>query len=127
MDQFDTADFVRRVLVEDLGQGGDVTSAATIAADARCTATVNSREPTVVAGIELAIAFFRVLDPEVVIEQCVADGDSVGAGTTLLVAEGNARAMLAAERSALNTLQHLSGIATQTRAYVDAIEGTGAV
>ncbi|MDQ3077694.1 MAG: carboxylating nicotinate-nucleotide diphosphorylase [Pseudomonadota bacterium] len=127
MDQFDTADFVRRVLAEDLGAGGDVTSAATIAADARFTATINGREPIVVVGIDLAIAFFRALDPAVGIECFVQDGDQAEAGIMLLRIEGNARAMLAAERSALNTLQHLSGIATQTRAYVEAIEGSGAV
>lgn len=124
---FDLEDFVRRVLAEDMGSGGDVTSRATIAADARFTATMNCREPIVVAGLDLAIAFFHTLDPEVRITAHTADGDRIEAGTMLLSLEGNARAMLAAERSALNTLQHLSGIATLTRTYVDAIAGTGAV
>jgi len=127
IDGFDLANFVRRVLGEDLGAGGDVTSAATIDADARFVATMNCREPIVVAGIELAIAFFEARDPGVAIERRAADGDAVAAGTVLLVIEGNARFMLAAERSALNTLQHLSGIATLTRRYVEAIAGTGAV
>lgn len=126
-DNFDLDDFVKRVLAEDLGKGGDVTSAATIAADARFTAEMNARQPITVAGIDVAVAFFRALDADVEIEASVADGNQVGAGAVLLHLSGNARAMLSAERSALNTLQHLSGIATLTRQYVDAIEGTGAV
>lgn len=125
--QFDLRDFVQRVLAEDLGTGGDVTSKATIGAEQRFVAEMNCREPIVVAGIHLAIAFFGALDREVRIEQRVQDGDKVEAGTVLLKLEGNARSMLAAERSALNTLQHLSGIATLTRRYVDTIDGTGAV
>jgi nicotinate-nucleotide pyrophosphorylase (carboxylating) len=121
------ADYVTRVLAEDLGSGGDVTSKATIDANARFVATMNCREPIVVAGIDLAVAFFHELDGEVSIERCVVDGQAVAAGTVLLRIEGNARAMLAAERSALNTLQHLSGIATLTRQYVDAIVRTGAI
>ena len=124
--QFDVNDFVRRVLAEDLGSGGDITSAATIDADARFTAEMNCRQPITIAGLDIAIAFFRALDQSVRIEKPTKDGESVAAGTVLLRLEGNARAMLAAERSALNTLQHLSGIATLTRQYVDLIEGTGA-
>ena len=124
--QFDLGEFVRRVLAEDLGSGGDVTSKATIDPFARFTAEMNCREPIVVAGLDIAIAFFRALDREVRIEPLVKDGDKVEAGTVLLRLDGNARAMLAAERSALNTLQHLSGIATMTRRYVETIEGTGA-
>ena len=125
--QFDLNEFVRRVLAEDMGSGGDVTSSATIAADARFTATMNCREPITVAGLDIAIAFFKSLDREVRITKQVEDGDQVEAGTVLLSLQGNARAMLAAERSALNTLQHLSGVATLTRTYVDAIAGTGAI
>lgn len=124
---FDLDEFVARVFVEDLGTGGDVTSEATIDADARFTAEMNCREPIAVAGIDIAIAFFRELDPVVELEKLVNDGDRVVAGTVLLRLKGNARAMLAAERSALNTLQHLSGIATLTRRYVDEIAGTGAI
>jgi nicotinate-nucleotide pyrophosphorylase (carboxylating) len=123
---FDLAEFVRRVLAEDLGSGGDVTSKATIDPFARFTAEMNCREPIVVAGLDIAIAFFRALDREVRVERLVRDGEGVKSGTVLLRLDGNARAMLAAERSALNTLQHLSGIATMTRRYVDAIAGTGA-
>lgn len=125
-DQFDVQDFVRRVLAEDMGSGGDITSAATIASDARFTAELNCRQPIVVAGLEIAAAFFRALDRDVRIDILVNDGDAVDAGAVLMRLEGNARAMLAAERSALNTLQHLSGIATMTRTYVEKIVGTGA-
>jgi nicotinate-nucleotide pyrophosphorylase (carboxylating) len=124
---FQLDEFVKSVLAEDLGSGGDVTSKATIAKDARFTAEMNCRQAIVVAGLDIAIAFFRALDPGVEIEQLVKDGDRVEHGTVLLRLAGNARAMLAAERSALNTLQHLSGIATLTREYVDAIDGTGAI
>ena len=123
---FDVADFVERVLAEDLGSGGDVTSMATIAADERFAAVMASRQDIVVAGLDLAAAFFRTLDASVDIELLCKDGDAVAAGGELMRLGGNARAMLAAERSALNTLQHLSGIATLTRRYVDAIAGTGA-
>lgn len=124
---FDLDEFVQRTLAEDLGTGGDITSAATIAADARFTAEMNARQPIVVAGIEIAAAFFLALDGAVEIEQVAKDGDRVGHGATLMRLSGNARGMLTAERSALNTLQHLSGVATLTRQYVDAIAGTGAV
>jgi nicotinate-nucleotide pyrophosphorylase (carboxylating) len=125
-EDFDLDDFVRRVLAEDLGSGGDVTSKATIAEDARFSAAMNARQEIVVAGLEIAAAFFRALDSGVQIELLAKDGGRVEHGTTLMRLSGDARAMLAAERSALNTLQHLSGIATLTRRYVDAIEGTGA-
>lgn len=125
--QFDLTEFVRRVLAEDMGSGGDVTSKATISADARFTAEINCREPISVAGLDVAAAFFRTLDREVRIERLVKDGDRVDPGTLLMRLDGNARAMLAAERSALNTLQHLCGIATLTRRYVAAIAGTGAI
>jgi nicotinate-nucleotide pyrophosphorylase (carboxylating) len=124
---FDLAGFVQRTLAEDMGSGGDVTSAATIDAGARFRAEMNCREPIVVAGSEIAAAFFRELDGEVLVEPLVQDGDQVEAGAVLMRLEGGARAMLTAERSALNTVQHLSGIATLTRRYVDAVAGTGAV
>ena len=124
---FDIDEFVQRVLAEDLGTGGDVTSNATIAPDARFTAEMNCREPIVAAGLEIAAAFFRALDSKVDIALPVADGDALQPGSLLMRLSGNARAMLTAERPALNTLQHLSGIATLTRRYVDAIAGTGAI
>ena len=124
---FDLDEFVQRTLAEDLGTRGDVTSAATIPADARFTAEMNCREPIIVAGIAIAEAFFQALDPAVEIERLVEDGERIGAGTVMMRIAGNARSMLTAERSALNTLQHLSGIATLTGRYVDAIAGTGAI
>src|SRR5438445_5934114 len=116
---FDLDGFVRRVLAEDLGRGGDVTSNATIDAGARFTAGMNARQPIVVAGLEIAEAFFRTLDADVSIDRLAEDGDFVAAGTALMRLDGHARPMLAAERSALNTLQHLSGIATLARHYAD--------
>ena len=126
-DSFDIGAFVAATLAEDLGTIGDITSAAVIPADARFTGVMDSRDPIVVAGLALAEAFFRTLDPDVRIERLVQDGDSVAADTDLLWLEGAGRALLTAERSALNTVQHLSGIATMTRRYVDAIAGTGAI
>lgn len=123
---FDIDHFVRSVLAEDLGTDGDVTSKATIPADARLTAQLAAREPAVIAGLDIAEAFFRSLDGDVLVEQLASDGGRVEKGAVLMRVAGNARAMLTAERSALNTLQHLSGIATLTRRYVDAIAGTGA-
>lgn len=126
-DSFDLDDFVTRTLAEDLGAAGDVTSNATIPADHRFTAEMNARQAIVVAGLEIAAGFFRRLDPGVGIELLASDGDSVEHRATLMRLDGNARAMLTAERPALNTLQHLSGIATMTRQYVDAIAGTDAI
>ena len=125
-EDFDIAEFVARVFAEDLGSGGDVTSAATIAEDERFAAVMTSRQDIVVAGLDLAAAFFRELDPSVEIARLCRDGDAVAAGSELMHLSGNARAMLAAERPALNTMQHLSGIATLTRRFVEAIDGTGA-
>src|SRR5689334_13365489 len=126
-EDFDLDEFVSRVFAEDLGKGGDVTSNATIPADARFTAQMNARQWIAVAGLDIAAAFFRRLDPGSKVEQLAKDGDCVEPRTALMRIEGNERAMLAAERSALNTLQHLSGIATLTRQYADAIAGTGAL
>lgn len=127
IDGFDLAGFVAATLKEDMGEGGDITSAAVIPADARFTGLMDSREAIIVAGLPIAEAFFRLLDPDVQIERLAEDGDRVAAGTDLMRLEGKAQALLTAERSALNSVQHLSGIATLTRAYVDAIAGTGAV
>jgi len=123
---FDLNEFVTGTLAEDLGIGGDVTSAATMRGEAQFTAAIIAREPITVAGLEIAAAIFHALDAEVEIAEMVCDGDQIETGGVLMRLEGNARAMLAAERSALNTLQHLSGIATLTRRYVDEISGTGA-
>ena len=126
LDRFDLDAFIAATLDEDLGTCGDITSAAVIPADARFIGVMDSRDSIIVAGLPIAEAFFRALDPEVRIERLVKDGARAAPGTDLLRIEGNARAMLTAERSALNTVQHLSGIATMSRAYVDRILGTGA-
>jgi nicotinate-nucleotide pyrophosphorylase (carboxylating) len=123
---FDLARFVRETLAEDLGEGlpgggRDVTSESVIPADARFSGVMDSRDAIVVAGLPLAEAFFRHLDPACTIETLVQDGDTVAPGTDLMRIVGRARALLTAERSALNTVQHLSGIATLTRAYVTAM------
>ncbi len=123
---FDLDAFVTATLAEDMGEGGDITSAAVIPADARFAGVMDSRDATTVAGMDIAEAFFRRLDPDVMVERFVQDGDRVAPGSDLMRLTGNARAMLTAERSALNTVQHLSGVATLARQYVDAIEGTGA-
>jgi nicotinate-nucleotide pyrophosphorylase (carboxylating) len=126
LERFDLERFVQDTLGEDLGDGGDITSAAVIPADARFRGSMNSRDAIVVAGLPVAEAFFRALDPDARIERRVEDGARVAAGTRLMSIEGKARALLTAERSALNTVQHLSGVATLTRAFADAIAGTGA-
>jgi nicotinate-nucleotide pyrophosphorylase (carboxylating) len=123
---FDGAAFVAATLAEDLGEVGDITSAAVIPADARFAGVMDARDAITVAGLALAEAFFRALDRDVAIERLVEDGVQVPAGSDLMRVTGNARALLTAERSALNTVQHLSGIATMTRAYADRIRGTGA-
>jgi nicotinate-nucleotide pyrophosphorylase (carboxylating) len=119
--------FVAATLAEDLGPTGrDVTSESVIPADARFAGVMDSRDAIVVAGLPIAEAFFRKLDPNMEIELLAAEGEAVPAGIDLMRLSGNARAMLTAERSALNTVQHLSGIASLTRRYVEAIAGTGA-
>ena len=125
---FDLAAFVAATLAEDLGGGlpgggHDVTSQSVIPADARFSGVMDSRDAIVVCGLPIAAEFFRTLDPAIRIELLVDDGAQVPAGSDLMRIEGNARAMLTAERSALNTVQHLSGIATMTRGYVEAMGG----
>ena len=127
LEGFDLDTFVRETLAEDLGEGlpgggRDVTSESVIPADARFSGVMDSRDAIIVAGLPIAEAFFRALDPEMEIEHLVADGDAVEPGTDLMRLSGNARAMLTAERSALNTVQHLSGIATMVREYVSAMD-----
>jgi nicotinate-nucleotide pyrophosphorylase (carboxylating) len=125
LDGFDLPAFVAATLAEDVG-AGDVTSAAVIPADAVFTGVMDSRDAIVVAGLPIAAAFFRALDPDVEVELLAGEGDRVAAGSDLMRLRGNARALLTAERAALNTVQHLSGIATMTRGYVERIAGTGA-
>lgn len=125
---FDLDAFVRATLDEDLGLGlpgggHDVTSESVIPPEARFSGVMDSRDAITVAGLPIAEAFFRALDPDMEIEVLVDEGAQVAGGTDLMRLTGNARAMLTAERSALNTVQHLSGIATMTRTYVDAMQG----
>ena len=127
LDGFDLNRFVTETLAEDLGEGlpgggRDVTAESVIPADARFSGVMDSRDAVVVAGLPIAVAFFRRLDPDMRIDLLVQDGDSVEPGTDLMRLEGNARALLTAERSALNIAQHLSGIATMTRDYVRAMD-----
>jgi len=129
---FDLDAFVAATLAEDLGAslpggGHDVTSESVIPAEARFSGVMDSRDEITVAGLPIAAAFFRQLDPDIAIEMLAADGERVSAGADLMRLTGNARAMLTAERSALNTVQHLSGIATMTRTYVEAMGDTRAV
>lgn len=124
---FDLDAFVNATLAEDLGVGlpgggHDVTSQSVIPAEARFSGVMDSRDAIIVAGLPIAEAFFRALDPEMTIEHLVADGEAAPPGTDLMHLSGNARAMLTAERSALNTVQHLSGIATLVRRYVEAMD-----
>lgn len=115
--------FLQDALVEDLG-AGDVTSALTIAEDAPMRAAMVAREAMVVCGLPLLEQLCGMCD--VGCELKAQDGDAVEAGAQIAVLSGKARAILSMERVALNILQHLSGIATQTRAYVEAVEGTNA-
>ena len=132
LEGFDLDSFVRRTLAEDLGEGlpgggRDVTAESVIPAEARFSGVMDSRDAIVVAGLPVAAAFFRALDPAVEIETLVEEGAAVERGAGLMRLSGNARALLTAERSALNTVQHLSGIATMTREYVRAMGDGNAV
>lgn len=117
---------VMRALAEDLGRAGDVTSTATIPEGTRARAIVVARAPGTIAGLPLVEATLRKLDPQAMLKARQRDGATVAAKTTLLTIEGDARAVLAAERTALNFLGHLSGIATATAAFVELIAHTRA-
>lgn len=117
---------VRRALEEDLGLAGDITSKACIPEDALCRAVIASREPGVLAGVDLAAAAFRLVDPAIRIDIRNHDGAHLDKGGVALALSGPARGVLAAERAALNFLGHLSGVATATAALVEAVKGTKA-
>ena len=117
---------VRAALVEDHGLAGDVTSQATIAPDAAATAILDCREAGVISGLPIARAAFAALDPSLEFEMLSADGDAVEAGADVAKISGNARAILGAERVALNYLCHLSGIATHTSRFAKRISHTKA-
>ena len=116
-------DLVARALAEDVGDG-DVTTAATVPADARARATITQKAPGVVFGLDAAEETFRSLDPDLAIERLVEEGVWREGGPVLRI-EGSARAILTAERTALNFLQRLSGVATLTARCVAAVQGTG--
>lgn len=117
---------VRLALAEDLGRAGDVTAAACIPAEARMTAAFTARKPGVLAGIDAVRLAVTAMDAAARVDLRHRDGEAFEAGTVLAVVEANARAFLSAERTALNLLGRLSGVATLTRAYVEAVAGTGA-
>jgi nicotinate-nucleotide pyrophosphorylase (carboxylating) len=117
---------VAAALAEDLGSAGDITTDAIIPADARGEASIVAREAGVVAGLDLAEAAFKFLDPDVRFTRVVVDGGKVAAGGTIAKVAGSTRALLTGERTALNFLGRLSGIATLTASYVAEVEGTAA-
>ena len=117
---------VRAALAEDLGRAGDVTAAACIPVGTRWTAVFAARPAGTIAGLDCARLAMMALDPDARFTARTQDGDAVVAGTVLAEVEADARAILSAERTALNLLGRLSGVATLTRAHVDAVAGTGA-
>jgi nicotinate-nucleotide pyrophosphorylase (carboxylating) len=117
---------IRAALAEDLGRAGDITARACVPADATLTADFVCRRGGVVAGLSVIRLTLAELDPSATVEPLSADGQAVPAGTTLARVSGNARAILAAERTALNILGRMCGVATLTQDFVDAIAGTRA-
>ncbi|MBV2144986.1 carboxylating nicotinate-nucleotide diphosphorylase [Falsochrobactrum sp. TDYN1] len=117
---------VRAALLEDLGLAGDITSNAVVPEDHRSAMEFNLRQPGVVAGLDVAEMAFRLVDPVLVFERRARDGQSLPQGTTIARVSGPSRGILAGERTALNFLGHLSGIATATAGLVKAVEGTKA-
>ena len=117
---------VRAALEEDLGRAGDVTTEATIEADARCRADMRAREDGVLAGMDCAMIAFQLVDPGLTIDLRLNDGARIARGDVAMTIEGSARSILIAERVALNFAGRLSGVATLTRRYADAIAHTKA-
>ncbi|MDP9875138.1 carboxylating nicotinate-nucleotide diphosphorylase [Agrobacterium tumefaciens] len=117
---------VRNALLEDLGLAGDITSAAVIPADHRSVVVMAAREPGVIAGLDAADFAFQLVDPAIVMKRHVQDGASVAPGDIIATIEGPSRGLLTAERTALNFLGHLSGIASVTAKIVAAIAGSKA-
>ena len=114
-------DAVKRALEEDLGAAGDITSAACIPADAMSRARLSARKPGVIAGVDLALAAFRLVDSDIETKVEIGDGGRVERGDIVMRVEGPSRGILTAERVALNFLGRLSGVATQTALYVEAV------
>lgn len=119
-------DIVRAALKEDLGHGFDVTTECVVPPDKVAQVRVNTRSTGRLAGIVAGLRAFTLTDPDCKIEILKGDGQDASAGEDIAIIKGSARSILTAERTALNFMQHLSGIATLTKRYVDAIEGTGA-
>jgi nicotinate-nucleotide pyrophosphorylase (carboxylating) len=117
---------VRAALLEDLGRAGDITTDAVVAADARIDAVIVARQPGVVAGLDVALMAFELLDPSLELQPLCANGARVERGQKVARIRGRARPVLAGERTALNLLCRLSGVATATRSLADAIAGTKA-
>jgi nicotinate-nucleotide pyrophosphorylase (carboxylating) len=117
---------VRMALAEDLGRAGDITAQACIPEGSRMRAVFAARKPGVLAGVDCVRLTLTAMDPGATVTARLRDGDAFEAGAVLVEAEADARAFLAAERTALNLLGRLCGIATLTRAYVDAVDGTAA-
>ena len=123
--QVDT--LIRMALAEDLGDRGDVTSLSTVASGAIISGQVRAKSAGVIAGLDLFEAVYRQVDPALIVERIAADGDRVTPGTLVCTVTGAGRSVLTGERVALNFLQSLSGVATLTTAFVDAVAGTRAV
>jgi nicotinate-nucleotide pyrophosphorylase (carboxylating) len=117
---------VRAALIEDFGRAGDITSAAVIPADHRSRLALVSRQTGVLAGLDVAEYAFRLVDPAITLERRLADGDALAPGMIIATLEGPSRGLLGGERTALNFLGHLSGIASVTASIVAAISGTRA-
>jgi nicotinate-nucleotide pyrophosphorylase (carboxylating) len=117
---------VRAALLEDLGRAGDITTDAVVPAEAKVEAVIAARQPGVLAGLDAALLAFELLDPALRIERLRADGDRISRGETVAQISGRARGVLGAERTALNLLSRISGVATATRALADAIAGYNA-
>jgi nicotinate-nucleotide pyrophosphorylase (carboxylating) len=119
-------DIIRRALEEDLGEG-DITSESTIPPQQVLTGTFIAKAPGIIAGLAVASETFKMLDKKIIFSQKISDGGAVLKGQIIAKVRGKGRALLGAERTALNFLQRMSGIATLTRSFVDAVRGTNAV
>jgi len=126
LDPNDVTDFIDRALAEDIGRG-DLTTMVTIPEGTELKVAMMTRQPLVVCGIEMAAEVFHRIDPDINVEVLVEDGTAAAAKTVLARIDGDARAILSAERTALNIVQHLSGISTMVRQYAEKVKGTKAV
>jgi nicotinate-nucleotide pyrophosphorylase (carboxylating) len=118
-------DLIALALAEDVGNG-DITTLSTVPAGATATGTLHAKEAGILSGVDVAEAVFAIVDPEIAFETVKANGDRIAPGDTIARLSGSARSLLTAERTALNIMQRLSGVATTTARYVAATEGTGA-